>query len=160
MGLNPLWVIRYVDELEEILKRLLKNNRDISLAIITSMEGLPIRSILPRGYNETRLSAMVATLLSLSERTVVDMELGVFKQIYIKGIDGYLLVFDAEIAILAVSTTDKAKLGMIYLECERASYEISRMSPLNISSGSSISRSIDISGFLGFIVKVDVFDLV
>ena len=117
----------FLDELGELLKRLLKNNKEITLAIITSVEGLPIRSILPRGYNETRLSAMVATLLSLAERTVVDIEIGVFNQIYIKGINGYLLVFDAELAALAVSTTEKAKLGMIYLECERASDEISKI---------------------------------
>jgi predicted regulator of Ras-like GTPase activity (Roadblock/LC7/MglB family) len=114
-------------ELEKVLKRLLANNREISLALITSLEGLPILSILPREYDETRLSAMVATLLSLSERTVVDMEIGLFKQIYIKGIDGYLLVFDAELAALAVSTTEKAKLGLIFLECERASHEISKI---------------------------------
>ena len=117
----------FLDELEEILKRLLKNNPEITLAIITSMEGLPILSILPRGYNETKLSAMVAALLSLSERTVIDMEIGVFKQIYIKGIDGYLLIFDAELAVLAVSTTNEAKLGIIYLECERASDKISKI---------------------------------
>ena len=91
------------------------------------MEGLPILSILPRGYDETRISAMVATLLSLSERTVVDMEIGVFKQIFIKGVDGYLLIFDAEPAVLAVSTTEKAKLGLVFLECERASHEISKI---------------------------------
>ncbi|UCC18693.1 MAG: roadblock/LC7 domain-containing protein [Promethearchaeota archaeon] len=114
-------------KLEVVLKKILASNRDITLAIITSMEGLPILSILPRGYNETRLAAMVATLLSLSERTVIDMDIGLFKQIYIKGIDGYLLVFDAEEAVLAVSTTEKAKLGLVFLECERACYEISKI---------------------------------
>ncbi len=113
-----------IAELEAILKRILANNRDITLAIITTMEGLPILSILPRGYNETRIAAMVATLLSLSERSVVDMEIGVFKQIFIKGIDGYLLIFDAEQAVLAVSTTENAKLGLVFLECERASDDI------------------------------------
>ncbi|MFX1329282.1 MAG: roadblock/LC7 domain-containing protein [Promethearchaeota archaeon] len=115
------------DKLEAVLKKLLSNNREIILAIITSMEGLPITSILPRGYNETRLSAMIATLLSLSERTVIDMEIGIFKQIFVKGLDGYLLIFDAEIAVLAVSTTEKAKLGLVILECERASHEISKI---------------------------------
>jgi predicted regulator of Ras-like GTPase activity (Roadblock/LC7/MglB family) len=91
------------------------------------MEGLPIISILPREYDEIRLSAMTATLLSLAERTVVDMEIGIFKQIYIKGNDGYLLVFDAELAALAVSTTKEAKLGIIFLECERASHEIAKI---------------------------------
>jgi len=117
----------FIEKLGLILKRLLESNRDITIAIITSMEGLPILSILPRRYDETRISAMVATMLSLSERAIVEMEIGEFKQIYIKGNDGYLLVFEAELAVLAVSTTEKAKLGLIFLECERASHEISRI---------------------------------
>lgn len=116
-----------LEKLETVLKRLLSNNRDITVAVITSMEGLPILSILPRGYNETRISAMVATLLSISERTVIDMEIGEFQQIYIKGLDGYLLVFDAEPAVLAVSTRVKVKLGLVYFECERVSQEISKI---------------------------------
>ncbi|MFX1380766.1 MAG: roadblock/LC7 domain-containing protein [Promethearchaeota archaeon] len=114
-------------QLEVVLKRLLASNRDITLAIITTIEGLPILSLVPRGYNETRIAAMVATLLSISERTVVDMEIGIFKQIYIKGLDGYLLIFDAEAAVLAVSTSEKAKLGLVFLECERASHDISKI---------------------------------
>ena len=97
------------EKLEAVLKRLLASNRDITLAIITSMEGLPIFSILPRGYDETVISAMVATLLSLSERTVIEMDIGLFKQIYIKGNNGYILAVEAEPAVLAVSTTEKAK---------------------------------------------------
>lgn len=116
-----------IEKLEAILKKLLASNRDITIAIITSMEGLPILSVLPRGYNETRISAMVATLLSLSERTVIDMDIGIFKQIFIKGDDGYLLIFEAEPAVLAVSTTEKAKLGLIFFECERISHEISKI---------------------------------
>jgi predicted regulator of Ras-like GTPase activity (Roadblock/LC7/MglB family) len=113
--------------LEVLLKRLLTNNKDITVAVITTLEGLPIVSILPRRYNETRISAMVATLLSLSERTVVDMEIGEFKQIYIKGNDGYLLIFEAELAVLAVSTTEKAQLGLVFFECERILNEISKI---------------------------------
>ncbi len=114
-------------KLEAVLKRLLASNREITLAVITTMEGLPILSILPRGYNETRISAMVATLLSLSERSVLDMEIGIFEQIFIKGLDGYLLIFNSEQAVLAVSTTEKAQLGLVFLECERASYDISKI---------------------------------
>jgi len=117
----------FLEELETILKRLLSNNPSITIATISSIEGLPILSIIPRGSNETIIAAMVATLLSLSERAVIEMKIGEFKQLYIKGIDGYLLVFEADSAVLAVSTTDKAKLGLIFLECERASLEISRI---------------------------------
>ena len=114
-------------KLEVVLKKLLASSREIKLAIISTMEGLPIFSILPREYNETRLSAMVATLLSLSERSVVDMEIGIFEQIFIKGLDGYLLIFNSEQAVLAVSATEKAKLGLVFLECERASLNISKI---------------------------------
>ncbi len=116
-----------IDKLEKILKKLLTSNPDITVVIITSIEGLPILSIIPRGSNESIISAMVATLLSLSERAVIEMEIGEFNQLYIKGGDGYLLVFDATPAVLAVSTTNKVKLGLIFFECERASQEISQI---------------------------------
>ena len=117
----------YLGKLETVLKRLLSNNPSINIATISSVEGLPILSFIPRGSNETIVSAMVATLLSLSERAVVEMSIGEFKQLYIKGIEGYLLVFEAGTAVLAVSTTIKAKLGLIFLECERVSREIAEI---------------------------------
>ncbi|MFX1427341.1 MAG: roadblock/LC7 domain-containing protein [Promethearchaeota archaeon] len=118
----------YLDKLKRILKKLLSNNPVINIATISSVEGLPICSVIPRGSNETMISAMVATLLSLSERAVMEMKIGEFTQLYIKGIDGYLLVFEAgPHAVLAVSTTNKARLGLIFLECERATQEIAEI---------------------------------
>ena len=117
----------FLGKLEAVLKRLLSNNPDISIATISSVEGLPIVSVIPRGSNETLMSAMVATLLSLSEKAVMDMNIGEFTQLYIKGIDGYLLVFEAGTAVLAVSTTIDVKLGLIFFDCEKASQEISEI---------------------------------
>lgn len=116
-----------IEKLEKVLKKLLIDNPDITVAIITSIEGLPIVSILPRGVNETIVSAMVATLLSLSERAVMEMKIGEFSQLFVKGIDGYLLVFEAEPAVLSVSATKDVKLGLLFFECERVSLEISRI---------------------------------
>ena len=117
----------FLEKLEDVLRGLLSNNPSIEIATISSAEGLPILSVLPRAFNETIISAMVATLLSLSDRAVMEMEIGEFNQLYIKGVDGYLLVFDATPAVLAVSATNKAKLGLLFLECERASNEISEI---------------------------------
>ncbi|MFX1345085.1 MAG: roadblock/LC7 domain-containing protein [Promethearchaeota archaeon] len=117
----------YLIELEVVLKKLLSNNPSIRIATISSIEGLPILSLISEEYNETIISAMVAALLSLSEKAVIEMKIGEFKQLIIKGIDGYLLVFEAELAVLAVSTTDNVKLGLIFLECERASVQISKI---------------------------------
>lgn len=113
--------------LEAVLRDLLHNNRDIEFAIITSIEGIPIFSILPRRYNLSRIAAMTATLLSISERTIVDMELGEFNQMYIKGIDGYILIFDAEEAVLTVSTTKKAKMGVVFFDCKKVLYKIAQI---------------------------------
>ncbi|KKN10656.1 hypothetical protein LCGC14_1034410 [marine sediment metagenome] len=116
-----------VEKLEKVLKKLLINNPDITVAIITSIEGLPILSIIPKKTDETIISAMVSALLSLSERAVIDMKIGRFQQLFIEGIDGYLLVFEALPAVLSVSATKKAKLGLIFFECERTSHEISQI---------------------------------
>ena len=116
-----------LEKLEVVLKKLVSSNTSITMATITTVEGLPILSVLPRKANETIISAMVATLLSLAERTVVEMEIGKFKQLFIQGIEGFLLVFDAEVAVLAVSTKRSAQLGLIIFECERAALEISRI---------------------------------
>jgi predicted regulator of Ras-like GTPase activity (Roadblock/LC7/MglB family) len=102
-----------LEKLEAILKKLIASNTELTMATITTIEGLPILSVLPRKSNETIVSAMVATLLSLSERTVAEMEIGIFNQLSIQGVDGSLLVFDAEVAVFAVSTTPKTQLGLI-----------------------------------------------
>jgi predicted regulator of Ras-like GTPase activity (Roadblock/LC7/MglB family) len=115
------------EKLESVLRKLLSNNPSIIIGTISSLEGLPIVSIIPRGSNETMISAIVATLLSLSEKAVMDMNIGEFTQLFIKGVDGYLLIFEANPAVLAVSTTNKAKLGLIFFECERACREISEI---------------------------------
>ncbi len=115
------------EKLESIIKGLISNNPSIVMATISSLEGLPIVSVIPRESDETMISAIIAALLSLSEKAVMDMKIGEFIQLFIKGINGYLLVFDANPAVLAVSTTDDAKLGLIFLECERACREISQL---------------------------------
>ncbi|MFX1329105.1 MAG: roadblock/LC7 domain-containing protein [Promethearchaeota archaeon] len=115
------------EKLEAVLKNLLNSNKDIKFAIITSVEGFPIFSLLPRRYNKQRIAAMVASLLSISERTVADMDIGVFKHIYIKGLEGYISIFDAEEAVLAVSTTKKAKMGLVFFDCKDVLYKIAKI---------------------------------
>lgn len=56
-----------LEKLEPILNKLLANNPNITIAIIVSIEGLPILSIITSGSDETKISAMVVTLLSLSK---------------------------------------------------------------------------------------------
>ena len=109
-----------------ILNKLLGAIPEVKSAAIVSAEGLPIASALPQGIDETKIAAMTAALLSLSEMAIIEMNKGDFDQIYIKGSEGYLLVMQAgPNAVLTVSTTKDVRLGLILLDCRRICEKIS-----------------------------------
>jgi len=116
------------ENLDDILKKLLAAIPEVKAAAIVSAEGLPIASALPQGVDETRIAAMTAALLSLAERSVIEMDKGEFDQLYVKGSDGYLLVLQAgSNAVLTVSTTKDVKLGLIFLDCKRTCEKIAKL---------------------------------
>jgi len=116
------------DTLDDILKKLLSAIPEVKAAAIVSAEGLPIASALPQGVDETRIAAMTAALLSLSERAVIEMEKGEFEQLYVRGNEGYLLVLQAgPNAVLTVSTTKDVRLGLIFLDCKRTTEKIAKL---------------------------------
>jgi predicted regulator of Ras-like GTPase activity (Roadblock/LC7/MglB family) len=116
------------ENLDDILKKLLAAIPEVKAAAIVSAEGLPIASALPQGVDETRIAAMTAALLSLAERSVIEMEKGEFDQLYVKGSDGYLLVLQAgPNAVLTVSTTKDVRLGLIFLDCKRTCEKIAKL---------------------------------
>jgi len=116
------------ETLDDILIKLLAAIPEVKSAAIVSVEGLPIASALPQGVDETRIAAMTAALLSLAERAALEMSKGTFEQIYVKGSDGYLLVFNAGLnAVLTVSTTKDVKLGLIILDARRVCDKIAKL---------------------------------
>ena len=116
------------ENLDDILKKLLSAIPEVKAAAIVSAEGLPIASALPQGVDETRIAAMTAALLSLAERSVIELEKGEFDQLYVKGSEGYLLVLQAgPNAVLTVSTTSDVKLGLIFLDCRRTCEKIAQL---------------------------------
>ena len=102
-----------VDSLDDLLKKLLGAIPEVKSAAIVSAEGLPIASALSQGVDETKIAAMTAALLSLSEKAIIEMRKGDFDQLYIKGSEGYLLVMQAgPNAVLTVSTTKDVRLDL------------------------------------------------
>ena len=109
-----------VDTLDDLLKKILGAIPEVKPVAIVSTEGLPIASALPQGVDETRIAAMTAALLSLSEKAIIEMRKGDFDQLYIKGREGYLMVMQAgPKAVLMVSTTKDVRLGLIRLDLGR-----------------------------------------
>jgi len=116
------------DEELNVLIELLKQNPGVKTVRIVSTEGLPIGSALPKEVDETRISAMIAALLSLSEKSVTEMKRGEFDQLYVKGSDGYLLILRAgPNAVLTVSTTKDVRLGLSFLDYKRTCEKIGKI---------------------------------
>lgn len=116
------------ESLDDLLKKLLGAIPEVKAAAIVSAEGLPIASALPQGVDETRIAAMTAALLSLSERAIIEMGKGDFDQLYVKGSSGYLLILQAgPNAVLTVSTSSEVRLGLILLDCRRTCEKIAQL---------------------------------
>lgn len=105
------------------LRELQTNSENVEAAAIVSVDGLPVASSLPAGYGyeEDRVSAMSAAMLSLGERISSELGRGSLQQVYVKGENGYVILNAiGEEAVLTVLARKEAKLGMIFLEIGRA----------------------------------------
>jgi len=107
--------------LDDLLKKLLAAIPEVKAAAIVSAEGLPIASALPRDIDETRIAAVTAALLSLSERAIIEMNKGDFDQLYIKGSNGSLLILKINPNSALILLADKdVRLGYILLDLRRS----------------------------------------
>jgi hypothetical protein len=107
------------------LQELQMNTPDVEAAVIVSVDGLPIASLLPGGVEEDRVSAMSAAMLSLGERIASELRRGMLDEVYVKGERGYVVLRSAgEEAVLTVLARQQAKLGLLFLDMRRASDDL------------------------------------
>lgn len=110
------------------LRDLQASSGDVEAAAIVSVDGLSIATSLPAGYEEDRVSAMSAAMLSLGERIVSELGRGSLKQVYVKGENGYVILFAVgEEAVLTVLTRRDARLGLIFLDVARAVQDLAQL---------------------------------
>ena len=104
----------FKSSLEELLKNVMDDVKEIQAAQITADTGQALASVLPSNVDDMRFAAITAALCSLSERAISEMGLGELEQAYIKGDKGYVLVLRAgEDQVLTVATTNKIQLAPI-----------------------------------------------
>lgn len=116
------------DTLESVLNELQGSIPEIEACAIVSVEGLPIVSALPNDVDEAKVAAMTAAMLTLGEKAAMELGKGALEQVNIKGDNGWLLAIQAGLnACLTVSTTDQAKLGLVFLDMKRAADKIAEM---------------------------------
>jgi len=97
----------------------------IEASMIVSADGLTIASALPEGMEESRISAMSAAMLSLSESITKELNKGALEQVYIKGEYGYVLLMAIpQKAVLTVFAGENVKLGLIILIMKQAAEDL------------------------------------
>ncbi len=112
----------------ERLRDLQAFSPDVEASAVVSVDGLSIASALPQNIEEDRVSAMSAAMLSLGERIASELGRGVLEQVYIKGVNGYvLLTAVGEEAVLTVMARKEARLGLIMLDMRRAAEDLEKL---------------------------------
>lgn len=109
------------EQMVERLRDLQVSSPDVEAAAIVSVDGLIMASALPGDTEEDRVSAMSAAMISLGERISGELGRGVLDQVYIKGEKGYVVLMSVgDEAVLTVMAREGAKLGLIFLDMNRA----------------------------------------
>ena len=110
------------------LRDLQASSPDIEASAVVSVDGLTIASALPQGVEEDRVAAMSAAMLSLGERIACELGRGSVEQVYIKGVNGYVVLMSVgEEAVLTALAREQAKLGLIFLDMRRATEALSKL---------------------------------
>lgn len=110
------------------LREMQASSPDIEASAIVSVDGLSIASALPQDIEEDRVSAMSAAMLSLGERIANELGRGDLEQVYIKGESGFVVLMAVgEEAVLTALASEKAKLGLIFLDMRRAVEDLEKL---------------------------------
>ncbi len=116
------------EQTQQILKTFVSSTPDVEGAVVVSVDGLVLSSVLPATADEDRISAMAAALLSLGERTSTELARGSLEQVYVKGSKGYTILMQCgPEAVLQTIAGPSAKLGMVLLDMKRAAQELARL---------------------------------
>ncbi len=114
-------------QLVDILLELKINVGEIKSASLVYDTGLPIVSTLQDG-KETSIAAMTAAQLALAENSVHEVGLGNYKRLLVEGKNGNLLIMRAnDITVLTVATTEHIKLGLLFLDSNRACEKVANL---------------------------------
>ena len=112
-------------KLHSVLKQLGSSVPNIEALAVVSSDGLAIASQLPEGVEEDRVGAMSAAILSLGERSVQEMAWGNLNLVLVKGEGGFIVTQNlGTSAVLVTMSNENAKLGVLFLEINRAAEEL------------------------------------
>lgn len=114
-----------VDKLNQILADLRASSPNVIGAAVVSIDGFVMASILPSDSDEDVLSAMGAAMLGIGERIARELLSSEMLQLFVRGESGYVVLNAAgSEAILITLTNARAKLGLVFLDANRAAAQV------------------------------------
>lgn len=116
------------EALNSVLASLSATSGDIEACAVVSVDGLMMASNFPAGLEEDRVGAMAASLLGMSERASKELDRGALQQIFVRGQGGNVVIMAAgPEGVLVVLCSQNAKLGLIFLDMQRAAQELAKI---------------------------------
>ena len=116
------------DQMVSRLRQMQAASPDIEASAVVSVDGLIIASALPNEVEEDRVSAMSAAMLSLGDRISAELGRGSLEQVYIKGNEGFVILTSiGSEAVLTALARKNAKIGLIFLEMQRAAEDLAQV---------------------------------
>lgn len=116
------------EQLAEVLRNLVSGSTDIQGVAVISMDGLVIAAELPTKLDQARVGAVAAGILSLSGRSVGQLQRGELQQTLIQGTEGNVIITYAGKNAAFVALTGKdVNLGMAFLEAREGAQKVSEI---------------------------------
>ena len=116
------------DNIKSVLISLNSSMPEILGGAVISIEGLIISSVIQRKFNEELIGGMTASMLGIGERISAELMNSEMKQVYVQSLNGYVVVNAVgDEASLVVLVSKQAKLGLVFLETQRAIKELEKL---------------------------------
>jgi uncharacterized protein len=110
------------------LRSLRTSTPEIIGAVVVTMDGFVVSSVIPSEVDEELIGGMAAALLGVGERISHDLMRAQMEQVYVRSPKGYVIINAiTEQSALVLLVTRDAKLGLIFLELRRAIEELGRL---------------------------------
>ena len=108
------------EQLRYLLQTLMDSIDGIRSAAIVSAEGLIIQAILEEGISDIKLAAMTATILSVSERVLIELKSGILDLCILQGDEGNFVVMQAgKEIIIAVCLDVDSRMDTAFIEMRK-----------------------------------------
>ena len=109
------------EKIKVIVQDLLEASPYLKAAAVIRVSGLAVETIMPPYIEAERVSAMASVMHLLGERINDAMQTGELEKVYIKGTRGHILLMAiGKKAVLTAMASEKAPLGLLFLEMRQA----------------------------------------